>query len=165
MVVVRLCKVALVASIAFFFTLVTFGNITEYDSNWQFVVHTLSMDTTFANSSLHWRAITNPNLQKIAYWLIIAIELATTVILWIGVARLLKNIRSPDFAPAKSLAVAGLTLGLLLYVVGFIVVGAEWFVMWQSPAWNGQTKAFGFIMMISVVLIFLHLPDGEHPAS
>ena len=38
MIVVRLGKTALVAAIAFFFTLVAFGNITDYGSNWQFVL-------------------------------------------------------------------------------------------------------------------------------
>jgi predicted small integral membrane protein len=67
MILVRLCKIALIASVAFFFSLVAYGNITDYDSNWQFVQHVLSMDTTFLNSSLHWRAITNPAVQAAGY--------------------------------------------------------------------------------------------------
>ena len=63
MVVRRLCQAALVAAVALFFTLVAFGNVTDYQSNWQFVRHVLSMDTTFPNSNLHWRAITDPVLR------------------------------------------------------------------------------------------------------
>ena len=66
MILVRLCKIALVGSVAFFFSLVAYGNITDYDSNWQFVQHVLSMDTTFPNSSLRARAITDPALQTAA---------------------------------------------------------------------------------------------------
>jgi predicted small integral membrane protein len=40
-----------------------------------------------------------------------------------------------------------------------MVIGGEWFAMWQSQIWNGQAKAFEFIAMISAVLIILLLPD------
>lgn len=42
----RLSRVALVVAVALFFTLVAFGNITDYGANWQFVRHVMSMDTT-----------------------------------------------------------------------------------------------------------------------
>ena len=61
--------------------------------------------------------------------------------------------------PARTLAVVGLTVGLLLYIVGFITIGGEWFAMWQSAIWNGQPKAFAFTSMIGVVLVALLLPE------
>ena len=159
MVLVRLCKIALVAAVALFFTLVAFGNITDYNSNWQFVQHVLSMDTTFPDSSLHWRAITDPGIQTAGYWAIIATEIVVAILLWAGALRLLGVITSTDFNRAKPIAVVGLSLGFLLYAVGFVAVGGEWFAMWQSQIWNGQQKAFEFLTMISAVLIFLCLPD------
>ena len=159
MVLIRLCKIALVAAVALFFTLVAFGNITDYNSNWQFVQHVLSMDTTFPDSSLHWRAITDPGIQTVGYWAIIATEIVVAILLWAGALRLLGVITSTDFNRAKPIAVVGLSLGFLLYAVGFVAVGGEWFAMWQSQIWNGQQKAFEFLTMISAVLIFLCLPD------
>src|SRR5690606_15570062 len=94
LITIRLCKIALVAAMALFFTFVAFGNLTDYESNWQFVQHVLSMDTIFPDSTVHWRAITNPMLQTIAYWLIIITEIATAVILWLGVLGLLKSVKS-----------------------------------------------------------------------
>lgn len=160
MITIRLCKISLVAAMALFFTFVAFGNLTDYESNWQFVRHVLSMDTTFPDSALHWRAITDPRLQAIGYWLIIATEILTAVVLWLGVLRLLRSVRSTQFGQAKALAAAGLTLGILLYAVGFIVIGGEWFAMWQSDTWNGQEKSFDFITMIAAVLVVLLLPEG-----
>jgi predicted small integral membrane protein len=159
MVIIRLSKIALVAAVALFFTLVAFGNITDYNSNWQFVQHVLSMDTTFPDSSLHWRAITDPTLQTAGYWLIIATEIVVAILLWAGTLALLGSLLSPDFNRAKGLAVSGLALGFLLYAVGFVAIGGEWFAMWQSQIWNGQAKAFEFIAMISAVLIIVLLPD------
>ena len=89
---VRLSKIALVAAVALFFTLVAFGNITDYNSDWQFVQHVLSMDTTFPDSSLHWRAITDPTIQTAGYWLIIATEIVIAILLWAGALRLLGSI-------------------------------------------------------------------------
>jgi len=159
MVIIRVCKAALVASIALFFTLVAFGNITDYDSNWQFVRHVLSMDTTFPNSSLHWRAITDQTAQTAGYWLIIAAQALTATLLWVGSLHLLASAWSLEFGRAKSMAIAGLSFGFLLYAVGFIIIGGEWFAMWQSAIWNGQQKAFDFITMIGVVLVVVLLPD------
>ena len=82
--IVRLCKTALVAAVAFFFTLVAYGNLTDYGSNWQFVQHVLSMDTTFPDSALRWRAITDPSVQRLGYLLIIATEIVVALILWFG---------------------------------------------------------------------------------
>lgn len=160
--VIRYCKTALVATVALFFTLIAFGNVTDYGSNWQFVSHVLSMDTIFPDSSLRWRAITDPTLQTAAYWLIIGWQILTAAVLWIGTLRLWNAARRSDFGPAKTPAVVGLSLGFLLYALGFLVVGGEWFAMWQSETWNGQQTAFGFIAMIGAVLIILLIPE---PAS
>jgi predicted small integral membrane protein len=151
--------VVLVAAIALFFSLVAFGNVTDYGSNWLFVQHVLAMDTTFANSDLHWRAITDPRLQQAGYLSIIAVEIVAALLLWVGAVRLLAAVGSDDFGRRKSLAAAGLTLGILLYAVGFISVGGEWFAMWQSQVWNGEQKAFDFVAMIGVVLVIILLPE------
>ena len=79
---------------------------------------------------------------------------------WIGAVRLL--LASGDavaFNRAKGFAVAGLTLGFLVWQVGFMSIGGEWFGMWMSPKWNGVPDAFRFFVTILMVLIYLVLPD------
>ena len=44
--VIRLAKIAMVAGLGLYALLVVFGNITDYGSNFAFVQHVLSMDTT-----------------------------------------------------------------------------------------------------------------------
>lgn len=159
---IRLCKTALVATVALFFLLVAFGNLTDYGSNLAFVQHVLAMDTIFPDSTLTWRAVTAGWAQSLAYWLIIAWELATGLVLaWAawrlyqarGVAR--------RFNAARPLAVLGLTLGVLLYGLGFIVIGGEWFAMWQSPTWNGQDSAARFLVLIGLVLLVVLREERE----
>src|SRR5437763_9760621 len=156
---IRLVKAVLTATVALFFTLVAFGNITDYSSNWQFVQHVLSMDTTFPDSALHWRAITNPTLQSVFYWMVILWEAATALVLWVGAIRLLLSRSAAAFADAKGPAVLGLAMGFVLYAVGFVDIGGEWFAMWQSHMWNGQAAAFEFLTLISAVIIVLLTPE------
>ena len=51
--IIRLSKTATVAAIALFASLVAFGNITDYGTNWAFVQHVLSMDTVFATATIN----------------------------------------------------------------------------------------------------------------
>ncbi len=154
-------RMALVGMVAFFFSLVALGNITDYDSNFAFVVHVLSMDDTFRSPALMGRAITAPLLHHGAYLSIIAWQLATALLCWWGLARLWQA-RAADaagFDAAKGLAILGLTAGVLLYGGGFLAVGGEWFAMWQSQHWNGQHSAHIFVMLTGLAL--LHVSTAE----
>ena len=62
MIETRITKVIMVASLALFALLVTFDNLTDYDTNYAFVWHVLSMDTTFPGNALLYRRITSPAL-------------------------------------------------------------------------------------------------------
>lgn len=161
--ILRIAKIATATSIAAFFTLVTFGNLTDYDTNFAFVQHVMAMDTIFATSSIKYRAITDPVLHHAVYALIIAAQAAISALCWVGVFRLLRHVRkeAARFNRAKDMTVLGLTLGFLLYQVGFVTIGGEWFGMWMSPQSNGVPGAFRFLMTIIAVLIFVSLPDTE----
>ena len=65
------------------------------------------------------------------------------------------------FHRARALGVVGATLGFATWFIGFMVVGGEWFAMWQSSVWNGQQSAFRFYMTLLAVLIFLMQRDDE----
>ena len=51
-------------------------------------------------------------------------------------------------------------MGLLLYGFGFIVVGGEWFAMWQSRDWNGVPGASRFIELIGLTLLIVMMPEA-----
>jgi predicted small integral membrane protein len=163
MLIVRIAKVLLVAALASYAFIVAYDNIVDYDSNYQFVRHVLSMDTTFPNNALMHRAITNESIWSAVYALIIACEWLTCVLLAIGAVALLVCLRAPAamFNRAKVWAVAGLIVGFGLWFFGFLVVAGEYFAMWQSQAWNGQQAAFRITMVILGALIFVSLPETE----
>ena len=161
--ILRICKAALVAAVAFFVTLVVFNNLTDYFSNYHFVEHVLSMDTTFPGNNGMWRAIRSADADTVFYWTIICWEIATALLCWWGTVDLLRVLKgdSAVFNRAKNIAIAGLTLSLLQWFVAFISVGGEWFLMWQSKIWNGQDAAFRMFTSIGIILIVLIIPDGE----
>jgi predicted small integral membrane protein len=161
--IIRLVKVAMVASCALFALVVAYDNLVDYGSNYTFVRHTLSMDTTFPGNVLMSRAITSPMLWTMAYWLIIAGEAATGLLLAFGALRLVLAVRGPAslFNAAKPAVALGIGLGFLVWFTGFSVVGGEWFAMWQSKDWNGVPSAFRFVVTLLLVLIFVMQKDED----
>jgi predicted small integral membrane protein len=58
-----------------------------------------------------------------------------------------------QFAAALNVAVIALTTSLLMWLVAFLDVGGEWFLMWQSQLWNGQEEAFRMFTIVGVVFL------------
>ena len=151
------------ASLALFALLVTLGNLTDYGSNFAFVQHVLSMDTTFPDNTLRWRAITSPPLWHAAYWLIILGEALTGAAYAIGTVALVRGLRGSGavFNRAKRFVYIATGLGFLVWFLGFMVIGGEWFAMWQSNTWNGQEAAFRFYAALLGTGIFIALEDRD----
>jgi predicted small integral membrane protein len=159
----RYAKIAMTLALTAFALLTVFNNITDYRSNFNFVQHVLSMDTTFPDNAARYRAIAQPWMWHGAYWLIILGEALTAGLLGYGALKLwqVREAEAQVFARAKRWTIVGLTVGFFVWFFGFMVVGGEWFLMWQSEIWNGQDAAFRFYMAILGVLIFLNQPDTE----
>lgn len=164
--ILRAAKILLVMAVALFYSIVVFNNITDYNSNYLFVYHVLDMDSTFPGNQGMWRAVHSTFIHHSFYDLIICWETMTALLAWSGGFRLGKKFRSPaaEFNMAKRIPVVALTLGLLLWFVAFLTVGAEWFLMWQSKTWNGQEAAFRMFTVMGAILIFLAMPDVEEQA-
>jgi predicted small integral membrane protein len=159
----RLAKIAMTLAVAAFAFVVAYGNLVDYGSNFAFVRHVLSMDTTFPGNALMTRAVTRPALWHAAYALIIAGEAATFALLLAGAVALwrARYAGQAGFQRAKRWVIAGCATGFLVWFFGFMVVGGEWFAMWQSKDWNGQEGAFRFYMTLLGVLIFVNQPDAD----
>lgn len=161
--VTRWAKLALLAGVGLYYTLVVLGNLTDFGTNYEFVRHVLQMDTTMVGNHEMWRAVRSPGLHLAFYWSIIAWEAATMVLVWWGLIALLGAVRGPAevFNARKRTAVAALALSLLMWLVAFLAIGGEWFEMWQSQTWNGQEEAFRMFVIVGVVMLLLVQPDTE----
>jgi predicted small integral membrane protein len=149
--------------VALYYSLVVFNNLTDYNSNFQYIRHVLMMDSTFPANAGMWRALNSPAVHTIFYVAIILWESAIMILCWWGGARLATNLgtSAATFNRAKGVAIAALTLSLLMSLVAFLTVGGEWFLMWQSKTWNGQDPAFRMFTVIALVLLLVVLPDSQ----
>jgi predicted small integral membrane protein len=77
----RTAKMLLLAGVALYYTLVVLNNLTDFDSNYEYVRHVLSMDTTFPGNHGMWRALTSPAWHLTFYFAIIAWEMITMILL------------------------------------------------------------------------------------
>jgi predicted small integral membrane protein len=163
MMTARLAKIALLDAMGLYLALVVLNNLTDYGSNYAFVAHVLAMDTTFPGNALLWRAIHSTSLYRAAYAGIIAWEALACGLIFAGGLRLWRMRRgtAAAFNGAKGLAVAGLTVNLLQWLVAFVAIGGEWFLMWQSRTWNGNDTAGRMFIVGAVILLFVNQPDED----
>ncbi|HEX3372248.1 MAG TPA: DUF2165 domain-containing protein [Candidatus Acidoferrales bacterium] len=164
--ILRTVKILLTLGVAIFYTLVVLNNITDYNSNYQFVRHVLMMDSTFPGNNGMWRAINTPLFHTLFYVSIISWETITMILCWWGGIRMAiaRGASVAVFQKAKGISIAGLALSLLMWLIAFLSVGGEWFLMWQSKSWNGQDAAFRMFTVIGIVLLLVAMPDtAEQP--
>ena len=161
--ITRVAKLLLLAGVALYYALVVLNNLTDFDSNYQFVRHVLSMDSTFPGNHGMWRALPSPALHMAFYLGIIGWEIVTAVLLWWGVVVMLRALKLPagQFNAAKRVPIAALTLSMMMWLVAFLSIGAEWFLMWQSHTWNGQDAAFRSFAVVGLVLVIVLQPDSD----
>ena len=119
------------------------------------------MDTIFPDSAIKYRAIHDAWSHRVVYAVIIAIEGSTALLCWIGTWKLwcVRHDGASSFNAAKSHAIVGMTLGFLLWQVGFMSIGGEWFGMWMSKSWNGIESAYCFFITLLGVIIYLRPPE------
>jgi predicted small integral membrane protein len=160
--ILRTVKILLVFGMAIFYSLVVLNNITDYNSNYQFVRHVLMMDSTFPGNRGMWRAINTPLLHTAFYISIIAWETITMILCWWGGIRMARARRESAqlFQRSKGISISAMALSLLMWLVAFLAVGGEWFLMWQSRMWNGQDAAFRMFTVIGVILLLVAQPDA-----
>ncbi|MFF4174231.1 DUF2165 domain-containing protein [Streptomyces sp. NPDC001744] len=149
---------ALTATVALYMTLVAFGNITDFGTNQQFVQHVLSMDTTFKDPDLMWRAVESPALQNAAYVAVIVWETLAASVLLAATWCWITGLRRDAYARARAVSTVGLVMVLLLFGMGFLAIGGEWFAMWQSSHWNGLDAASRNVALAAFTLLAVHLP-------
>jgi predicted small integral membrane protein len=163
---IRASKALLLFALGLYYTLVVFNNTNDYNTNLTFVRHVLLMDTTFPGNNGMWRAIHSPAVPWIFFVSIVIWEITTGILCWWAGLRLMRNLRSSadTFNAAKKLGVIALTLSLLMWLTAFLSVGNEWFLMWQSKEWSGESGADHMFVIAGIILLYLVTPEVEGQA-
>ncbi|MDR8366554.1 DUF2165 family protein [Pseudomonas sp. JL3] len=155
--IIRISKTALMFFVSLFGLLMMYSNFTDYATNYEYVGHVLSMDTTRENLKYSNRAVTSPMLHHRIYWIIITLEVIYTVFCLMGTYQLLRNIKkdADTFHEAKKFALLGLLIAIFIYYVCLQVIGVEWFNMDLSETWNYKDWARHIVDFILPLLIYI----------
>ena len=130
----RRLKILMIGGVAILCGFIVAGNIHDPGSNLLFVQHVFSMDTIIPVSAMADHAIPVPLLWRIAFWLIVIGEGLTAALFALGALELFqaRTSNARDFHQAKRFVFVGAGCGFLVWFVGFLAIGDEWFAMWQS---------------------------------
>eukprot|EP01043_Picozoa_sp_COSAG02_P016084 COSAG02_NODE_701_length_18335_cov_18.672955_6_plen_318_part_00 len=156
----QLVPAAIAAGIGGALLLIAFNNITDYHTNFAMVEHVLAMDAmipALGDITVKWRAVTSSTLHHLAYAAIIVTESTIGTLCTAGAYKQATAVDKSAKLVALDMTLVGLGLGFLLFFVGFVMVGAEWWYMWGSENFNGQIKAFHWSTVI-ILAILVHAP-------
>lgn len=136
-------------TIAIFFSFILFNNLTDFETNHWCVKSVLAMEGIKSKEVL-WRAIQTPWIVTLSYILIIITEATIAFLCWLSaLLMLVKN-------KGKLLAQIALIIAFGLFMVAFVIIGGEWFYMWQHPILGGlQMKATIFALLMLCSLFFI----------
>ncbi|CAB4242538.1 Predicted small integral membrane protein [Methylacidimicrobium sp. AP8] len=172
--VLRASRTILTLLVGAYFLLAGIDNMLDPSANWPYLVHVLSMDSVPADSPLRWRALRLPAAWRLLFGGLIAWELATAFLCFLGSFRLLRAWfgTRQEFARAKSWAVAGLTCGLVQWLFFFLILAGEWFQLWRGSLSAALSVAARMFAVTALSLIYLtqeeeglETTDGSPPKS
>ena len=160
---IQYLKIILVAFIALWGLIGGLGNLADYESGSQTVGRVLSMVETFSGGKM-WRATGNSVLIAIGYASIFIPKLVCSVLCGIGAWQMWQSRNGPAeiFNQSKKYAILGAGIALVMLFGGFIIVGNEFFLMWQSEFGQRSLQhAFRLFGSIGLILLFVQSPDQK----
>ena len=160
-IVIRLAKALLTLAVGVYGIIVVFGNLTDYQTNYKFIRHVMTMDTTYPDNTMMYRAIHDSRLHHLTYRIIIFFEVLIAIFCTKGGIDMLRNLEADaeTFHESKRSGILGMLLGLILWFFSFQAVAGEWFGMWMSKEWNGLPDAARLTQYISTILVFVALKN------
>ena len=162
---IRLSKIVLTGGLAVWVGLVALGNITDYGSNLRTVQSVMAMDKVSPDTTLRWRAVTDPTAQHAAFAAIIVGQALTALAFLTAATLMAANLQADSirFKRSKAWTAVGVGLGFIVWFVGFAVIASEWFLMWQAGRSTIQIKAFLFTITIVLVGLYVLLDNDRDP--
>ena len=163
MIHIRISKIIVAVSCALLAFLPGINNIIDYNINLVHVQHVLMMDTHVVDvGSSGIRSIESPFVHHLAYVSIIITELLIGILgIWGSIELWKARHNAVQFNTKKAKVIWSMTLGLLVWFTGFLVIGGEWFLMWLSEEWNSQQAAFRLVIPFMLGLIYVSSKDED----
>ena len=155
---VRIMKISLIVTVALWGFFGALGNILDWNQALGAVAAVTSM-ATFEGGAESWQATTNPMIMWLGALFIMLSKLSTGIMCGVGSARMwqVRGGNVADFTAAKSIALAGCAVAVVMLFGGFLVIAESWFELWrtQGTIRLALTDAFRYAGMITLIAIFV----------
>ncbi len=161
--IIRYAKICLVLGVGLFGLLAAFTNMMIPEITYAAVQRAVGMGDVIQHSNVGWRAVASPTFAAILFGLIVLVEFGGGVLCLWGGYQLWRVRAAPaaKFNSTKSSALTGLVVIALLYLVGFLVILSEWFLMWSTQGLNVLPDALRAFVPAMLILIYLSTPDAD----
>lgn len=127
------------------------------------IVPLLSMQTVQPEFIHSWRAVHNTGLQEFAYYFLASLEGVVGLLATIGIIGMIKNFSKDDvyFMHAQAWVRAACVFGILIWGLGFFVIGGDFFLSWQSST-LGYFQGGGLNYTLMMFIPYMLLKKYEH---
>lgn len=159
---IRILKIVLVIFVGLQGWLYVAGNITNWESGLGAVGYVLGMEGHEAYPNHIFPSITSPALVTVAFITIITGEFLVGALSFKGAWDLWKVRRgsADEFNSAKTFAILGPGMAMVVWFGGFVVIGGALFQMWQTQIGLGSFEgAFIYAAWSALALLFVNTPD------
>ena len=160
---IRYIKILMAASVSLFCLIYALQNLANLDAAGWFVSYTTSMEGHEAYPSHFGPAVTSSMFHTIMLWIIIALEITAGLLAAKGAFDLFnaRNASADDFNGAKTYAIAGCGVGILVWFGLFSALGGAYFQMWQTEAGSGALgNASMFSVQLGVIWLLISQKDS-----
>ena len=159
---IRLMKSAMVLCVALLCLFHATQNVANLGVMYGNLEYVLSNQDHAIYANSFGPSITAPFLIWLAVAIVLVGEFGAGLIALVGAWQLLSNRgkSAEEFNKAKTLAIVGCGMGVLVWFGLFMTIGGAFFQMWQTAAGdNSHTYSHQFVTAIGVVLLFVNMRD------
>ena len=154
----RVTKILLILSIAMWALLGALGNVVDWAGTTGAVEAATSM-STFDQVPASGRATSNPTFILLGALFITLFKIATGAFCLLGAWQmwLARAADAAAFAKAKTYALTGCGVAMLMLFAGWIVIAETWYELWRSPVMLEPVlgSAFRYCGTIGVIALFV----------
>jgi predicted small integral membrane protein len=160
---IRILKIVLVLFVGLQGWFYVAGNIANWDAGLGAVAYVLGMEGHEIYGTHIFPPITNTTLVTVAFLIIISGEFLVGALSLTGAWHLwqARNGNAASFNSAKTFAILGAGMALVVWFGGFVVIGGALFQMWQTQVGTGSFNgAFIYAATSAFVLLFVNSHDS-----
>lgn len=160
---IRFIKILMAASVALLCLFYALQNIWNLEAATWFVSYTTGMEGHEKYPGHFGPAVTSSALHSVMLWIIIALEITAGLLAAKGTLDLFKarNGSADEFNAAKTYAIAGCGVGILVWFGLFSAIAGAYFQIWQTEAGGGALgNASFFSVQLGIIWLLISQKDS-----